>query len=374
MRYENVCVEAFAYTLPAEILTTTEIEARLEPLYRRLRLPEGRLEMLTGIRERRLFPEGMLPGEQSVRTVERLLQTAKCDRNRIGTLIHGSVCSDYAEPATACSVHHRLGLPPECEIYDVSNACLGIVNGMLQIANRIELGQIRAGIVVGTETSRSLLESTIRRLNTDQSLDRRSIKPAFASLTIGSGSGAVLLTHRSISRTGNRLLGGVVGASTTHCELCMSATDPLGRDSAGTSMQTDSEELMIQGVNAASGTFERFLAETGWNRDQINRVFSHQVGRKHHQLLFESLRLPGEINFSTLEYLGNTGSCALPTAAAIGMENGFAGPGDRIALLGIGSGINVLMLALEWNHTLAAAPSPEDRETIDRIMRLNTAR
>jgi acyl-CoA:acyl-CoA alkyltransferase len=49
MQYHNVCLEAIAYTLPDEVVTSAEIEARLEPLYTRLRLPEGRLELMTGI-------------------------------------------------------------------------------------------------------------------------------------------------------------------------------------------------------------------------------------------------------------------------------------------------------------------------------------
>ena len=52
-------------------------------------------------------------------------------------------------------------------IYDVSNACLGLLNGMVQVANMIELGQIRAGLVVGTECGRELVENTIAQLNSD---------------------------------------------------------------------------------------------------------------------------------------------------------------------------------------------------------------
>ena len=52
LRYENVCLEGFAYTLPEQSVTSEQLEARLEPLYRRLRLPEGRLELISGIRER----------------------------------------------------------------------------------------------------------------------------------------------------------------------------------------------------------------------------------------------------------------------------------------------------------------------------------
>ncbi len=345
--YHHVCVESIVCTLPEEILTTVELEKRLAPVYERLRLPEGRLELLTGIRERRLWPPGTLPGDQSVKTCEKLLQTSGIDPNKIGAFLHGSVCRDYLEPATACGVHRRLGLPNECTIFDISNACLGIATGMVQIANMIELGQIEAGIVVGTESSRSLTEATVRFLNADTTLTRQGIKRAFASLTIGSGSAAVLLTHRNISRTGRRLLGGTVLSNTVFSDLCRSDTDQGGGDSMNPLMWTDSETLMIEGVNVARAAFERFLETTGWTRDSIALFLTHQVGKAHQQLLFEELGLSAEKHYSTLEFLGNTGSVAMPTAAALAMEEGRVQPGDRFALLGIGSGINTLMLAVE---------------------------
>ena len=351
MKYTNVCIEAFTHCLPEEVVTTDSLEKRCEPLYKRLNLPEGRLEALTGIKERRIWTSGKTPGQQSILTVQKLIEQTGFDPNKIGALIHGSVCRDYLEPATACSVHRALNFPPSGFVYDISNACLGIVSGMIQIANMIELGQIEAGIVVGTESSRSLMETTIRHLNTDTSLTRKSVKQAFASLTIGSGSAAVLLSHRDISRTGNRLLGGAVHAETKFCDLCRSDTDQSGGDSMNPLMQTDSESLMKEGVAAAAQCFERFLSATGWTREGIDKTFCHQVGRAHQKLLFETLGLPQEINFSTLEYLGNTGSAALPTAAAVGIASGFVPDGSRAALLGIGSGINVVMLGVEWQTT-----------------------
>ncbi|MGL6196235.1 MAG: 3-oxoacyl-ACP synthase III [Thermoguttaceae bacterium] len=347
MKYQNVCVESFTYTLPEEILTTTELEQRLVPTYERLKLPEGRLELLTGIRERRLWPSGTLPGDQSVKTCQKLLAETEIDPSKVGALIHASVCRDFLEPATACGVHRRVGLPASCAIFDVSNACLGIATGMTQIAAMIELGEIEAGIVVGTESSRSLLDATVEMLNTDHSIDRKSIKKAFASLTIGSGSAAVLLTHKNISRTGLKLVGGVVHSNTAMSGLCESRTDQSGGDSMSPIMWTDSEQLMHEGIKTAKTAWNRFLVETGWSVDSINRFFTHQVGKQHQQLLFDTLGIDITKNFSTLEFLGNTGSVAMPTAAAIGLEKQPMNPGERIALFGIGSGINVVMLALE---------------------------
>ncbi|MGD0383577.1 MAG: 3-oxoacyl-ACP synthase III [Thermoguttaceae bacterium] len=349
MLYQNVCLEAISYTLPEEIVTSDEIEARLEPLYSRLKLPQGRLELMTGIRERRFWPQGMLPGEKSVESAEKALSASGIDRRQVGALIHGSVCRDFLEPATACEVHHCLGLPERCAVYDVSNACLGLMNGMVQAANMIELGQIRAGVVVGTESGRALVENTIRELNSNTLLTRNDIKLSIASLTIGSGSAAVVLCHRDLSRTGNRLLGGVVRANSEQCRLCQSGRDESADAQMQPLMRTDSETLMHEGIAVGKLAFEDFLAELGWQRADVNKTFCHQVGKAHQKLMFESLGLDPKIDYTTLEYLGNTGSVAAPMTAAIGIENGRLQKGDKVALMGIGSGINVIVLGLEWH-------------------------
>jgi 3-oxoacyl-[acyl-carrier-protein] synthase-3 len=113
-------------------------------------------------------------------------------------------------------------------------------------------------------------------------------------------------------------------------------------------MQTDSEELMRRGIAAGAETFNHFLAAAGWETDDIDRTFCHQVGVAHRKLMFESLQLNPEIDFTTVEFLGNTGAVALPVTMALGIEQGRLRENDHVAMLGIGSGINCLMLAVEW--------------------------
>ncbi len=359
MRYENVCLEALAYSLPEEIVTSEQLEARLAPLYTRLRLPEGRLELMTGIVQRRFWPEATLPSQQSTLTAAKALRLAGVERRHVGALIHGSVCRDWLEPATACNVHRQLNLPPECLVYDVSNACLGLLDGIVQVANMIELGQIRAGVVVGTESSRTLVENTIRRLNEDTSLTRSDVKLAVASLTIGSASAAVVLVDRRQSRTGNRLLGGVVRTRTDACLLCQSGHDASIGGQGQPLIWTDSEALMHAGIEAAKDAFAQFLDVLGWQPGEIDKTFCHQVGRMHHKLLFEALGLDPALDYATLEFLGNTGSVALPLTAALGIEQGHLARGDQLALMGIGSGINVVMLGVDWQRSLIDRESPD---------------
>ncbi len=349
MRYQHVCVEAIACTLPPHVVTSEEIEARLRPVYERLGLPEGRLELMTGIRERRFFDPGTRPGMISAGTARRAMELSGLEPRHIGALIHGSVCRDQLEPATASFVHHAAGLPADALVLDISNACLGVLNGMVHIADMIELGRIRAGVVVGTEVGRPLVEGTIERLLSDRTLTRKDVKYEFASLTIGSGSAAVVLCDRRLSRTGNMLRGGVFQADTSQHGLCAGDIDAEAAVPGQLRMSTDSEALLHAGVNLAVETWPRFLRSVDWDDGRVNKVFTHQVGRAHRRLLLERLELPEESDFPTVESLGNTGSAALPMAAALGIERGHLQRGDRVALLGIGSGLNVLMLGLNWN-------------------------
>jgi 3-oxoacyl-[acyl-carrier-protein] synthase-3 len=352
MQFQKTCIESLGYCVPDETLSSTEIENQLSPLYERLRLPAGRLELMTGIVERRLWPVGMLPSKKSIESGNHAIEAAAFDRSEIGVLIHASVCRDHLEPATACRVHHELGLRKECMIYDVSNACLGLMNGVLQVANMIELGHVRAGLVLGTEDSRHLLETTIKTLNADKTLTRNTIKLAVASFTIGSASGAILICDETLSRTDNHLHAAGVRANTDHHRLCHSGRDEAVEGGMQPLMQTDSEALMQEGIATGVDTFQSFLAAAKWNAESINKTVCHQVGVAHRRLMLESLGIPIEKDFATMQWLGNTGSVALPTALAIGAEQDHLNSNDNVALLGIGSGINCLMLGLQWNKSL----------------------
>jgi len=347
MRYRRVCVEAFAHTLPPHVVSSDEIERRLAPAYERLGLPEGRLELMTGIRERRFFDRGTKPGAVSGETAAKALESAGVSRKDIGLLVHGSVCRDQMEPATACGVHRACRLPATCPAIDVSNACLGLLSGMLLIADQIELGRIRAGVVVGTETGRDLVEGTVEWLATDPDVTRKDVKRAFASLTIGSGSAAIVLCDESISQRKAHLLGGAVLTDTSHNGLCAGGLES-GRGDGRPLMDTDSEALLHAGVNLAVGTWDAFLTNLGWSPADVKKAVTHQVGKQHRKLLLDRLGLPESLDYPTVEFLGNTGAVALPTAASLAIEAGHVRPGDDVALLGIGSGLSSVMLGLGW--------------------------
>ena len=349
MQYKKVCVESFGYELPDNIVTSLNLEERLAPIYDKLNLSYGRLEMMTGIRERRFWNDGVTPSQASIKAAEKAISKSGIKKEDIGCLLHTSVSRDFLEPATAAVVHDSLGLPPSATIFDISNACLGFINGMVTLANMIELGQIKAGVVVGCESSKPLVEATINRLLQYPDLTRDELKLAFATLTLGSGAVAAVLTHSSLSQDGHRLLGGVTRAASQYNGLCRIEADAsfLNLDELP-DMRTDYERILKNGLQLAPDTWEATKQELGWRNSDVDRVFTHQVSTVHSRLLFKTLVLDDAKNFSTVEYLGNIGSVSLPITVAIGIDQGCLKPGDKVAMLGIGSGLVCLMLGLEW--------------------------
>src|SRR5690606_3919368 len=119
-------------------------------------LQVGQLAALTGIRERRYWNPGTTMAQGATLAAQKAIAASRVSVEDIGMFIYAGVCRDYMEPANACEVAHQLGVPPQAQVFDVSNACLGVLNGILLIANAIELGQVRAGMVVSCESARQI--------------------------------------------------------------------------------------------------------------------------------------------------------------------------------------------------------------------------
>jgi 3-oxoacyl-[acyl-carrier-protein] synthase III len=208
----------------------------------------------------------------------------------------------------------------------------------------IDSGQIKCGMVVAGENGRPLVEQTLQHLLTAP-LNRNEIKPFFANLTIGSGAVAAMVCHEDLLPAGSkhRLLAGAYLSATQHSELCQGDTSGQGA--------ADGDRLgAVAGRRRGGGARDMAEIRAGdrLERATPDHIICHQVGSTHRRKLYETVGLDLAKDFSTFETLGNTGSAALPTALALAVDRGVVKPGHKVALLGIGSGINSLMLAVEW--------------------------
>ena len=178
---------------------------------------------------------GLLAVAEAAATAARkALAAANVEPQDVQVLIYAGVCREQFEPATACRVAAGLGIGPGTAVYDISNACLGVLNGIVDMANRIELGQMsgRAGGVLrdGPRDQRRHDRAAARGPQ-----HGACSSTSLATLTGGSGAVAVLVTDGSFGGRGHRLLGGMTQAAPQHHGLCRWGLERAGRRPCGSS-------------------------------------------------------------------------------------------------------------------------------------------
>jgi len=353
MKYTRARLESIGYELAPVVVTSQELEQRLAPLYERLHLSSGQLEALTGIQERRWWAQAQSLVDGASAAAQKALAQAGLAGSDVEVLIYAGVCRELFEPATACAVADRLKLGSDAQIYDLSNACLGMLNGIVDIANRIELGQIRAGLIVSCESAREINDLMIEEMLGNQSMQQLTL--SLATLTGGSGAAAILMTDGSFAQSDTpRLLAAVARARPEHHELCRwglfaNADDaPSSESRTRQRMQTDSVSVLKHGVQLGKETWERFLDHLDWKTESVDRVICHQVGSSHQAQILRAFGVDAKKDFSSSPHLCNFRTVSLPLTAALASQRGFLQPGHRVAFLGIGSGLNCMMLGWQW--------------------------
>ena len=333
-RFDNVALLSVASVLPSRVTTSDDIERRLAPSLKRLRLHSGLLKRVAGVVERRNWAPGESADAATIAAGERALKEAGVDPSEVGLLINTSVTRTHLEPSVAVALHHGLGLPSSAINFDIANACLGFINGMSLAATMIESGQIRYAIVVAGEDADEIQLNTIDRL-LRQDVEREGFMSEFASLTLGSGSAAALLGRADEHPEGHRILGGVTRAATEFHRLCVGSVD---------GMFTDAKALLKGGLDLVVSAWKDAAGEWGWK--SMNRYITHQVSSIHTDAIVKAVGLDRLRVPTTFPRFGNIGPASVPITLV--EEQATLRKGDRVLLMGVGSGLNTAMMELAW--------------------------
>ena len=334
MRFDDVVIASLESVHAPHRVGTAELEGRLN--LPKLGLLPGTLEALSGIRARRFFDAGTNPSDAATAAAEKVLNGI--DRASIGLLINTSVCRDYVEPSTACLVHGNLKLSPECSSFDLSNACLGFLDGMTLAARLLERGDIDRALIVDGESARFVVEKTIERLGAPEA-SPQTLRDNLATLTLGSGAAAAVLTRRELAPDGHRFVGMVRRTASEHNHLCRGQVDW---------MKTDATGLLSAGVELGRRTWKVAADELEWTLDGLNHAVMHQVSKVHTEAIAKALGLPLERVPVIYPEHGNVGPASVPMTLVEAVRDGRVKRGDRVGLLGIGSGLNCAMAEVIW--------------------------
>ena len=333
-RFDRASVVSVCGVDAPRVVTSAEFDDRLADTYHRVGLRPGLLEGLAGIVERRWWPRDVSFSDAAAMAGAKALAEAGVDPSDVGLLIDTSVSRAHLEPSSAVAVHSMLDLPTTCMNFDLANACLGFLSGMQLAATMIDAGQIDYALVVDGEGTRHTHEVTLDRLSCPDAT-REDVLAQFATLTLGSGAAAMVLGRADEHPDGHRFLGGAMRTASQHHRLCVGDLE---------SMLTDSKGLLDAGVALGKALWADAEAEFGWS--DMDCYIAHQVSRIHTRAMCRALDTDPDRVPLTYPTRGNMGPAAVPFTLALQADSLQAG--DRVLLLGIGSGLNASFAEVLW--------------------------
>ena len=338
MLFKNVSIAGLAHIDAPHTLTSKEINERLKPTLDRLGIRTDVLGDIAGIHARRLWDADMLASDAATLAARKALEDAGIGADKIGLLVNTSVSRDYLEPSTASIVSGNLGVGDECMTFDVANACLAFINGMDIAARMLERGEIDYALIVDGETANLVYEKTLERMALP-GVTADDFRNEMAALTLGCGAAAMVMARTELVPDAPRYRGGVTRSATEWNQLCRGNLDR---------MVTDTRMLLIEGIKLAQNTFVAAREALGWAVEELDQFVIHQVSQPHTAAFIKNFGIDPKKVMTIFGEHGNIGPASVPIVLSKLKQLGKLKKGDRIALLGIGSGLNCSMAEVVW--------------------------
>jgi 3-oxoacyl-[acyl-carrier-protein] synthase-3 len=135
---------------------------------------------------------------------------------------------------------------------------------------------------------------------------------------------------------GHRMVGSVSRAGTEHHELCVGDNDM---------MRTDLKGLLDAGLQLGVDMWAEAGEEFDWAQG-MQRYVMHQVSKVHTGAMCEQFSIDESRVPKTFPTRGNLGPASVPFTLA--GEQDALDDGDRVLLMGVGSGLNTACLEIAW--------------------------
>jgi acyl-CoA:acyl-CoA alkyltransferase len=149
----------------------------------------------------------------------------------------------------------------------------------------------------------------------------------------------MVLARAELAPGAPRYRGGVTRAATQWNGLCRGNLDR---------MVTDTRMLLIEGLKLAQKTFIAARIALGWVVEEMDEFVIHQVSQVHTAAFVKAFGIDPKKVLTIFGEHGNIGPASVPIVLSKLRELGRLKKGDRVALLGIGSGLNCSMAEVVW--------------------------
>lgn len=296
-----------------------------------------RLRATLGMDRRRICPPDVTASDLCASAARRLLADYPRWREKIAALIFVSQNPDWTQPATACELQHRLGLPRSCAAFDVNQGCAGYIYGLWLASSIISAGAEAVLLLVGDAP-------------------RMDVRNRVTAPVFGNGGSATLLRkkpgapvmHLGFGTDGSGFETIIVPAGQARIpfslipqgneDLVADFRDPAGNPWHMMDTYMDGGAVFNFTMNVVPGHVERALRHAGLAARDIDWLILHQANKHIVDTLAEKIGVPLEKTPDTsFGNYGNLASASIP-AALCDAFSGLRDPGMTL-MCGYGIGL-----------------------------------
>jgi len=323
-----------AVHVPPGRQSVAEAEERFHSSSPDVSLSPGVLAHMYGLAERTVASADEQPSDLAAHAARRLFEApgVTTDPSGIDLLIFAGILADMEEPATAHLVADKLGLG--CPVFDLKNACNGVLNAIEVADALIKSGQYRRVLVTTAEVS-----TRESRWSVDDPAD---VLTALPSLSTGDmGSALLLEASERPGVIGSRFFANSWGWPAATLPNPYAHHRTLGQ------LRIDSAQL----VKSFAGMPEKVrgaVADLGVKVDELDLVCVHQPSVAFTKVACEWVGVDPDRVLATFPSHGNVATNTIPLQLATALDTGRLRRGDLVGMFGFASGASAGVVVCEW--------------------------
>jgi 3-oxoacyl-(acyl-carrier-protein) synthase III len=301
--------------LPGRAVPTAEVAARAYP-----DRDPAVIEAKTGIHTRHWAEPGALTVPLAAEALRKAAAAAGMDVTDLRRVILvTSTQGDYMGPATANMLIHELGLDDRADGFDVVNACMGFLSGFDLGARSVATGLGPVGVVAAELMSRYIRPEDPRPY-----------------AVFGDAVGAVILGE---ARPGEGVLGSFLRNDGSNGRTVWAELPALTRKVEHVQFSLPNQAMGAIAVSAIRRGADAVLAACGATMGDIDWVLPHQPNGSMLDVIVETLGVDRARVVPVVSEIGSVVSASIPVSLDRLMRTRPVRSGDRILMIGVGSGL-----------------------------------
>jgi len=321
--FAPVEIAGVASCVPARVVTNFELETMVDT-------SDEWISKRTGIKTRHVAVEETAVG-MAVQASAEALAMSGVGKDDIGLIVACTISGDNLTPAMASSVQKALDIP-RCAAMDISAGCTGFVYALVTAISLMDTLGADSALVVASETMSKYVDWTDRS----------------TCVLFGDGAGAVVLRRSEKPRMHCPVLSAVPDIDDAIVIKKEARTTPFGPPVDGRMeyIRMKGSEVFTYASGVMEDTLRRLLVLCG--EKPYTKIIPHQANEKIIDYVMRTMRLDREQFFINISEYANTSSATIPIAMADAYRTGWLRQGDRVALVGFGSGLTSGGVVIDW--------------------------